>query len=49
MTDGEQLTNFARLPMSDGPHIDAGPPNSLNNSFQQSFRESDHKVNHQIL
>ncbi|OMO51486.1 Chaperonin ClpA/B [Corchorus olitorius] len=41
---GEQLTNFARLPMSAGPHIDSGPPITSTLSLQQLFHEGDHKV-----
>ncbi|OMO51404.1 ATPase, AAA-2 [Corchorus olitorius] len=41
---GEQLKNFARLPMSAGPHIGSGPPSSLTSSLQKLFHEGDHKV-----
>ncbi|XVF78232.1 hypothetical protein PTKIN_Ptkin14bG0113800 [Pterospermum kingtungense] len=40
---GQQMTSFARLPMSDGPHIRQGSPASLTNSLQQLFHEGDNK------
>ncbi|XVF78245.1 hypothetical protein PTKIN_Ptkin14bG0115100 [Pterospermum kingtungense] len=40
---GQQMTSFARLPMSDGPHIRQGSPASLSNSLQQLFHEGDNK------
>ncbi|XVF40578.1 hypothetical protein PTKIN_Ptkin01aG0125100 [Pterospermum kingtungense] len=41
--DGQQMTSFARLPMSAGPHIRQGAPTTLNNSFRQLFHEGDNK------